>query len=339
MLRKVALGLFLFLAASTTVHAQYIPYFGKNNVKYDTFSWKTYKTTHFDVYFYPQEQEHLERVVSMAESAYDRISAQLQHDIEFRIPLIYFKTASEFEQVNYVQVSEGVLGVAEPAFNRMAFTIDLPSDILQDVIAHELTHVFEFSMLFGGILSPIVRSAPPGWVMEGFAEYMTAKWNPGDIMVVRDAVLTERMPFLSVDKDMIFPSGEEVARSPYTVGHAAFEFIHDKYGEAAIRQFWFYLKKATLLGSEEVIYSALGVKEEAFNEQFAHYLRDRFKDYRDKQSPIDYGKEVALNPKYTQILSMSASPNGKEFAIITINKDDYEWDILKVDREEKSFTT
>ncbi len=143
----------------------------------------------------------------MAESAYDKISADLQHEVEFKIPLIFFKTQSEFEQVNYLQVTEGILGVAEPEFNRMAFAIDVPSDELQNLIAHELTHVFEFSMLFGGMLSPIIQFSPPGWVMEGFADYETSHWSPSDLMVVRDAVLTERMPYLSVDYDLLYPGG------------------------------------------------------------------------------------------------------------------------------------
>ena len=335
MFKKVALSLFVLLMAAH-LHAQVVPYYGKNNVKYDTFKWKTYKTAHFEIYFYPESQQHLQRVASMAESSYDRISAYLQHDIEFRIPLIYFKTQSEFEQVNYLQISEGILGAAEPSYNRMAFAIDQPSDKLQDLISHELTHVFEFSMLFGGVLSPIVRSSPPLWVMEGFADYMTNTWDPGDLQVVRDAVLTERLPFVSVEQDMIYPGGTaELGRAPYNVGHAVWDFIKARYGDAAIRQLWFYLKKSTLLGSEDVIYSALGVKEEEFNEQLSNYLRDRFKDYREKQSPIDYGREVPLPGKYFQVFSQAPSPDGKRFAIMTANREDYEFDILMIDRTGK----
>jgi len=128
MFKAFALALLTFLAA-TQLQAQIVPYFGKNNVKYDTFDWKTYKTTHFEIFFYPQSEEHLQRVASMAESAYDKIAADLQHDVEFKIPLIFFKTQSEFEQVNYIQVSEGILGEAEPVYNRMAFAIDQPSEI------------------------------------------------------------------------------------------------------------------------------------------------------------------------------------------------------------------
>ena len=105
MFKKAAL-FFVILFAASSGHAQIIiPYYGKNNVKYDTFKWKTYKTSHFEIFFYPQEEEHLQRVASMAESAYEKISSDLQHDIEFKIPLIFFKTQSEFEQVNYLQVT------------------------------------------------------------------------------------------------------------------------------------------------------------------------------------------------------------------------------------------
>ena len=331
MFRSLTTAALLILFAVTSAQAQLVPYYGKNNVKYDTFDWKTYKTAHFEIFFYPESAAHLQRVASMAESAYDKISADLQHDIEFKIPLIFFKTQSEFEQVNYLQISEGILGAAEPVYNRMAFAIDQPSDKLQELIVHELTHVFEFSLLFGGMISPVLKQSPPLWVMEGFAEFTTGVWDPTDLMIVRDAVMTERLPFLSVREDLIAPGGVELGRAPYNVGHAAFEFIQEKYGEAAIRQFWFYLKKATLLGSEDVIYSALGVKEETFNEQFAGYLRERFKDYRDRQSPIDYGREVSLPDKYYQIFSQAASPNGREFIVLTANREDFEFDILKID--------
>jgi hypothetical protein len=330
MIRKIAATLLILFTASA-VQAQLVPYYGKNNVKYDNFDWKTYKTPHFEIFFYPQSEAHLQRVASMAESAYDKISADLQHDIEFKIPLIFFKTQSEFEQVNYLQISEGILGAAEPQYNRMAFAIDQPSDKLQELIIHELAHVFEFSLLFGGMISPVLKQAPPLWVMEGFAEYQTGVWDPTDLMIVRDAVMTERLPFLSVQEDLIAPGGVELGRAPYNVGHAAFEFMEEKYGDAAVRQFWFYLKKATLLGSEDVIYSALGVKEETFNEQFANYLRERFKDYRDRQSPIDYGREIALPKKYHQIFSQAPSPDGREFVIMTANREDFEFDILKID--------
>ena len=75
MFKLVPLILFTLLTA-IPLYAQIVPYYGKNNVKYDTFDWKTYRTTHFEIYFYPEAGPQLQRVASMAESAYDKLSAQ-----------------------------------------------------------------------------------------------------------------------------------------------------------------------------------------------------------------------------------------------------------------------
>src|SRR5687767_14799975 len=79
-------------------HAQFNPYFGKNKVHYDTFDWRVYKSPHFEIYYYPELEPHLARIASYAESSYQKVSSDLKHSIEFAIPLILYKTHSEFEQ-------------------------------------------------------------------------------------------------------------------------------------------------------------------------------------------------------------------------------------------------
>ena len=32
----------------------YIPYFGKNQVRYDNFEWQIYETDHFEIFYYPR---------------------------------------------------------------------------------------------------------------------------------------------------------------------------------------------------------------------------------------------------------------------------------------------
>src|SRR5215470_3416106 len=39
-----------------------VPYFGKNNIHYDKFKWMIYTTDHFEIYYYPELEQHLERV-------------------------------------------------------------------------------------------------------------------------------------------------------------------------------------------------------------------------------------------------------------------------------------
>ena len=94
-------SLVLFLAAAgTPARAQFVPYFGKNNIHYDKFRWQIYTTDHFEIYYYPALAPHLERIAGYAESAYQQISADLKHDLSFKVQLILFKTHSEFEQEN-----------------------------------------------------------------------------------------------------------------------------------------------------------------------------------------------------------------------------------------------
>ena len=98
------------------IDAWMIPYFGKNNVHYDKFEWFIYTTDHFEIYYYPEEEQHLERIAGYAESAYQHVSSDLKHDLAFKVPLIIFKTHSEFEQQNVAPgaAQEGVLAFVEP---------------------------------------------------------------------------------------------------------------------------------------------------------------------------------------------------------------------------------
>src|SRR5437764_522959 len=93
------LGAALLAGFATSVAAQgtpFVPYFGKNLIHYDKFDWHIYKTDHFEIYYYPDTERHLERVAAYAESAYQQVSADLKHDLSFKVPLILFKTHSEF---------------------------------------------------------------------------------------------------------------------------------------------------------------------------------------------------------------------------------------------------
>ena len=65
---------------------------GQNKIVYDTFDWSIYQSTHFDVYHYSREKATLQKVVSMAESAYDELSRRLNYQIPKRVPIIYYAT-------------------------------------------------------------------------------------------------------------------------------------------------------------------------------------------------------------------------------------------------------
>ncbi len=323
-LRPLALALGLLCAAGP-VGAQFIPYYGKNKVKYDNFNWRVYKSPHFEVYYYPEFEQHLGRAVSYLESAYQKVSGELKHELDKPVPVILYKTHSEFEQTNLVSefVPEEVAAFAEPLRNRMVLPIDEPPDRLQGLITHELTHVFEFSL----IPRTLIQRSVPLWLDEGLSDYMRGLWDPLDLMMVRDAAISDQVPRLS--RAEFEPLS---GRLVYNLGHAAFEFIADRYGKEGIRQFLYTWRKNVVGGKLDDIYQqAFRIKPEEFDEAFEKWLKERFKPFRDKQRPSDYGPSLAPNDErtvFTQVFAAAASPSGELIAAYTANRADGELDLV-----------
>jgi WD40 repeat protein len=323
--RLLALALLLAFVPAGRAQAQFFPYFGKNKVKYDTFAWRVYKSPHFEIYYYPEFEQHLSRLSSYAESGYQKISSELKHEIPFAIPLVLYKTHSEFEQTNLVEgfVPEAALAFTEPVRNRMVVPIDEPPDRLQGLITHELTHVFEFDL----IPRSLFQRSVPLWVDEGLADYLRGLWDPLDMMMIREGAVSDQVPKISRSQYEAL-SGREA----YNYGHAAFEFIEARYGKEGIRQFLYTLRKNVIGGNLDDIYlQAFRVKPEEFDEAYDKWLKERFKPYRDKQRPSDYGKNLSPNPErthYIQVFGFAAAPSGEMVAALTGNRADSEADIV-----------
>ena len=288
----LATALMSGVAADASAQTPYVPYYGKNQIRYDNFRWHIYTTDHFEIYYYPEIEQHLERVAGYAESAYQQISADLKHDLAFKVPLIVFKTSSEFQQQNVIPgaAQEGVGAFAEPTRDRMVLPIDEPPDLLYRLIVHELTHIFEFDI----IPQSLIRRSVPLWVNEGLSDYMTGYWRPIDLMTVRDAAVADIVPKMT-DLEGYGDSGNP--RLIYNLGHAVFEFIESRWGKEGLRQFLFSLRKSVIGGGDDAYEEALRLKPEEFDQQFEKYLKDRFKPFRDKERPADYGRNLAPNPR------------------------------------------
>ena len=304
----------------------FVPYFGKNQVRYDKFDWHIYKTDHFEIFYYPALEQHLERVASYAESAYQHISAELKHDLAEKVPLILFKTESEFQE-NHIggEMPEGVLAFAEPERNRMVLPIDQPSDQLYQLITHELTHIFEFDIIPRGL--GLVNQLPL-WMDEGLADYMAGAWNPLDLMQVRDVAISDTVPKMSE-----LESEPMSGRIPYSLGHATFEFIESRWGKDGLRQFLFSLRKSAIGGGESAYEEAFKMKAEDFDDAFDRYLKERFKPFRDKERPADYGRNLAPRPdrsEFVSVVSLEPSPSGDMLAAVVGNAHDQELDIILI---------
>jgi hypothetical protein len=322
-------------AAAAAAQTPFVPYYGKNNIHYDKFDWHIYTTDHFEIFYYPELEQHLERVAGYAESAYQQISADLKHDLSTKVQLILFKTHSEFEQENVDPQAgqEGVGAFAEPTQHRMVMPIDAPPDQLFGLIVHELTHQFEFDIIPQGL----VRRNVPLWVNEGLSEYERGQWTPFDLMMVRDAAISDIVPKMSETE--AYGNAGNARLVPYNLGHAVFEFIEAKYGKEGVRQFIFSLRKSVIGGGEDAYEEALKMKKDEFDQAFERYLKERFKPFRDKERPADYGRDLAPNKektKYIEAISVTASPSGDLLAVMTFNRKDGEIDVILVSSKDGS---
>ncbi len=287
-------------------------YFGQNKIAYGRFDWKVYSSPHFDIHYYEEEEKYLEDVVSYAESAYLKISKELDHELRFRIPLVVYKTHAEFETTNIAmgEIGEGVGAFAEPIQNRMVLPIDQPPDKLQALISHELTHIFQFSIFYEGYLGRALRSQGPLWIFEGMASYLAKDEDALDQMVIRDAVVNNILPPVQDLTQLSFLT--------YRYGHAIFDFIEQEHGKEGFRNFIYEYRKVLLTGNvEKAIKEAFNLEIDEFNRRFNRYLRRKyFPVLLEKKAPEDYGKEIGIKKEGVFTFSPTMSPSGELVATL-----------------------
>jgi hypothetical protein len=229
--RSVPLAFLLAtFAVTSTADAQY---FGRNKVQYEDFDFKVKSTTHFDIYFYPEEEAAVELAARMAERWYARLSKLLRHELSGRQPLILYAAAPHFRQTNALpgEVGEGTGGVTEMFKRRIILPFAGGLAETDHVLGHELVHAFQFDMASvvdaeGRQVGPAVMQLPL-WFIEGMAEYLSlGPVDANTAMWVRDASSRERMPSIDRLDDPDF--------FPYRYGHAFWAYVAGRWGDAAV---------------------------------------------------------------------------------------------------------
>jgi Tol biopolymer transport system component len=198
----------------------------------------------------------------------------------------------------------------------MVLPIDQPDEKLAQLIAHELTHVFQFEILFGGNYIRAASTNAPQWFMEGMASYFGNDEDNKDRMVLRDAVLADQVPEIA-------ETGGVQGFFAYRFGHSVFDFIEAEWGKDAVRDFVFEFRNQIGGNVEKVIKRAFNLSAEDFDVKFRRYLRRRFlKILTEKGEPIDFGERFKLVDEPTAEISPRAYPSGDFVAAISTLKND-----------------
>ena len=205
-------------------------YFGRNKVQYQEFNFKILQTDHFDIYFYPEEEDAARMASRLAERWYARLSTLLDHQLRGRQPLILYASGPHFRQTNAIEgeLGEGTGGVTEAAKRRIVLPFAGPIESTDHVLGHELVHAFQYD-----ITNTTANSGPnsalslPLWFIEGMAEYLSiGPVDPHTAMWMREAARREKLPDIKHLEDPQY--------FPYRYGQALWAFIGGKYGDRAI---------------------------------------------------------------------------------------------------------
>jgi Tol biopolymer transport system component len=304
--------------------------FGKNKVQYRDFAWQIYHSPHFNVHYYSAEQDQLQKIVSFAESAYDRLSREFNFQIKDPVPLIYYATHSAFEQNNIIPnfIPEGLGAFASPVRFRMVLPTDMPDPELMELLSHELTHIFQYHMLFQGSLAKAVATTPPTWFMEGMASYMAKDESARDKMFLTDAVVNDSLPSIKQDFGGFFA---------YRYGHALFDFVEERWGRDGFLDFLYETRNTIGSRVDRAVQRTFKMEPEEFDLEFRRWLRSKYlPQLIETGEPSDFGRlfRVEDNPDSWET-SPVASPSGDLVASVSSLRGDI--DVVLFDAEKRSF--
>ena len=167
--------LFVTLLAPAAAYAQG-GYFGRNKVQYQDFDFKVLKTEHFDIYYYPEEEDAARMASRLAERWYTRLSTLLNHELRGRQPLILYASGPHFRQTNAIEgeLGEGTGGVTEASKRRIVLPFAGPLESTDHVIGHERVHAFQYDITNTNANSGQNSALGlPLWFIEGMAEYLS----------------------------------------------------------------------------------------------------------------------------------------------------------------------
>ncbi|HVZ20689.1 MAG TPA: M56 family metallopeptidase, partial [Vicinamibacterales bacterium] len=251
--------------------------------------WHMVATEHFDIYAPADLVVQFDRVQRAAERAYQHVSTDLRHDLGDRPTLVLFATAAAARAANSAPLPGGA--------TRTLLPVDQPDDVFQATVTHEVAHLFA-----SDIVPRQTYAITPTWMIEGLSEYEGGVWATSDRAILRDLVRTNAVPALSTLDTHL---AQDNPRLPYSLGHAAFDFIASRWGADGVRRLLLALRNGNV--DRQTLYTtALGVSADDVDGAFDAYLRAQFPE-----------RAAAVSPELPKCLR-DAAPTNVDLTNVTI---------------------
>jgi hypothetical protein len=211
--------LFLFLVA--------FPAFG---------GWETRTSAHFQVRYLSESQRQGDAIWPMFEAELARVSGQLHAEPPATITVVFTSDQKSFSSLQGGGVSDWVSGTSYPdralVYLRPLTGSEVRANSLRAVIAHELSHV----VLHHKLAANPSPSAPPAWLDEGLAVYLSAEPLYARAEHLFPLGLSGRyIPFRQLEQH--FPDNPETAATAYAQAGDFVNFLYSRFGGDAVNQY------------------------------------------------------------------------------------------------------
>ncbi|MFA5138921.1 MAG: hypothetical protein WC728_06770, partial [Elusimicrobiota bacterium] len=297
--------------------------FGQNQVRVRGFEWRVRSTEHFDIHYYTESEPLVPFAAEVLERHYTGLQRWLDVGFEERRPFFLYASANDMEQSTIVDVGDGTGGVTEAFKDRFMVHHNGSLKWLDEVIGHELTHIFQYRILLSGFWKSgrIVKTLVyPLWVIEGMPEFYTRGINeaPGEV-ILRDAATSDGLIPLWKLEHFSHLKPHQI-RLAYESGAMAMAFLESEYGRGTVQR----LIKRWESGFEtsSVLQDIIGQDVFALDRRWREYEKQRYgRQVRVErlQEPAAYGERLTTGssgiPEYNS--SPVFTPDGKGMAFLS----------------------
>ena len=286
-------------------------YFGRNKVQYENFDWKILNSPHFNLHFYPVEEQPARDATRMLERWWQRQSTLLRHQPTKKSVILY-ANHPDFQQTNVIgeSITEGTGGVTESGRTRVVLPLTGVYADNDHVLGHELVHVFQYDIASrspGGLQS---IGQLPLWVIEGMAEYISlGREDAHTAMWLRDAAYRDDLPTINqLTRDQRY--------FPYRYGQAVWAYIGGRWGDRIIPTLY---RESLNRGFEGAIRHVLGYSSDSLSREWHAAIREAYlPGLRNKTAAQLFGTPVIAQAEDGAMnVSPVLSPDGKYVAFFS----------------------
>ena len=298
--------------------------FGKNKITAQRFEWHIHRTEHFDIHYYPSEAKLVPIMAAIAEEAYEQHSADFEHELRDRTPLILYKSHKDFQETNIIlqELHEGIGGFAEIFKHRIVIPFTGSLEAFREVIFHELIHIFQYDIIYqkphARIYSGEFLYSAPIWFIEGMADYFAEDNDAIGEMVIRDASMNNNIVPLPQLHNFNRLSSPFVG---YKLGQLAVAYLTETYGREKIAEILQGLRQSRTKDINKVFIDVLGVELKEFDKSWRQTVRKRYWPLIvDRELPDLVSKNLTEKSKYSHNIKPIWSPSGDIIAYVTGNE-------------------